>query len=426
MEKNIILKVDGLDVSGQFKYENDNKAEIFLTLPKNKSHYFKKLFDNPVAFNINGKFENDCEFTAFYSHVIQALYTPKNNSFPDAAMAMIDFQTNQESDILIKYKIDIGKLYLNASDVSDETSVKKVDIKFSSIDKWIPNDENKKVFIEINQCHVVISNDFIGIEVSAPVLLKQLNEIVSDLRAFFEVLVLKNDVKSIKKYIYTVDGNKIEEVMRYKNKEQVKEEFLFAYDGNSIEDILNRWFEAKSAYGKIFDYLSGILNESSTVYLELKYFTLAQWIEAYSREYLKIEVENIIKNTIQAESDQELLQAQCQNQNSFGKNLNNLFKIKNLDDIFFGASSRNKRDPLIRDIVCYRNHLTHINIKDNLNNTQMMYLYEILKNLIYILIMQELKITAVGKYEYFIAEIKQNYQMYISLRETIEKCKDGD
>jgi len=374
VEKNVTLKVEDLDVCGQLKYENDNKSEIFLTLPKNKSHYFKKLFANPEAFNINGKFEDDSEFTAFYSHVIQALHTPENNSIAQYFKAFEDFHLNEESDILIKYKIDIGILYLNASDVNDEMCVKKVDVKFSSIDQWIKNDENKKIFIETNKCHIDISNDFIGIETSAPVSLKQMNEIVFDLRVFFEVVVLSSDIQAIQKFIYTVDGNKIQEVMRYKNREKAKEKFLFAYDANSIEDILNRWFEAKSTYGKIFDYLSGILNESSSVYLDLKYFTLAQWMEAYSREFIKNEVYSIIDSVIQKNDDKILLKSQCQNQNSFRKNLNNIFKIRGLDEVCFGRNNRNERDDLIHDIICYRNNLTHLNIIDNLNHTQMMHL----------------------------------------------------
>lgn len=410
MEKNITLKVQDLDVIGQLKYGNDNKSEIYLTLPKNKSHFFKKLYDNPEAFNINGKFENNCEFTAFYCYVVQALYTPKNNSFADALIAKIDFHSNKESDIPIIYKIEIGKLYLNASDVNDEMSVKKVGVKFSSIEQWIPNNEKKKIFIKQNDCYITISNNFIAIESLHVVTLKQLNEILFDLRVFFEILVLNNNVKTIEKFIYTVDDTQIEEVIRYKSEQQTKEEFLFRYDINSIESILNRWFEAKNTYGKIFSNLSGILNESSAEYLELKFLMLAQWIEAYSREYLNNTFQTIINERVENSND-----------NKYRKNLKQLLQIKNIDEIIFGNSSKKKRDALIDQIICYRNHLTHLNIKDDLNDTQMSNLYEILKDMIYILLMKELDVEIDDNR---IGEIKRKYMRHKSLEASIQKCKD--
>lgn len=414
MEKNITLKVENLDVSGQLKYENNNKSEIFLTLPKNKSYYFKNLFDNPEAFNINGKFEDNCEFTAFYCHVIQALHTPKNDSLGETLKALIDFHSNEESDMLIKYKIDIGKLYLNASNVNDELNVKKVDIRFSSIEQWILDDENKKIFIKQNDCYIIISNNFITIESFRVITLQQLDQILFDLRVFFEVLVLNNDIKKIKKYIYTADDTKIEEVMQYKPEEPTKKEFLFSYDANAIENILNRWFEAKNNYGKIFDYLSGILNESSTEYSELKFLMLAQWIEAYSREFINNKIQSIINERVENSDEKNLLISQLQNSNNLRNNLKQLFKTKNIDIIIFGCSSRTKRNNLIEQIINYRNHLTHINIKDDLNNTQMLNLYEILKDMIYIFLMGELEVTIEEKY---IVEIKRKYMRYVNQRE---------
>lgn len=436
MEENITIKVEDLDISGQLKYENDNKSEIFITLPKNKSYYFKNLFDHPEAFNINGKFEDNCEFTAFYSYATQALHTPINSSLVDTLKALRDFHSNDESDILIKYKIDIGKLYLNAPDVNDEMNVKKIDIKFSSIDKWIPNDENKKIFIKQNDCYINISNNFITIESSLVDTLQKLDQIVFDLRVFFEVLVLSNDIKSIKKYIYTADNTKIEEVMCYKSGQLTKENFLFQYDTNSIEDILNCWFEAKNTYGKIFGYLSGILNESSAVYLELKFLMLAQWIEAYSGEKfkdqkkqfekeekkLKKNIQQIIKK-IENDEDKELVQQYCKfdNEDTFTKKVKFLFDSSILNDIFDFSNHEEELDSFINEIKKYRNNLTHINTKDNLNNTQMLNLYEILKDMIYILLMKELDVTIDDNR---INEIKRKYMIYKNLSVSMQKCKD--
>ncbi len=381
MEKNII-EIDGFKIDGQLIYENDDKYGMFFSLSIRQAEYFYKLFNNQEIIHFNGVFSDKNEFTAFDSNVYNA---------------KIDIQNKK-----IKYKVDIGKLYLNASNVNEELMVKKIDVKFSSIDQWISNDENKKIFIKQNDCYITISNSFITIEPSLIITLKQLDKILFNLRVFFEVLFLNNNVKTIEKFIYTVDDTQIEEVMRYKSEQPTKEEFLFRYDTNSIESILNRWFEAKYTYGKIFDYLSGILNESSIVYLELKYFALAQWIEAYSREYLNETIEN-------------------NNDNTYRKNLKQLFQTKNMGEIIFGNSSKKKRDALIDQIVCYRDHLAHINIKDDLNDTQMNNLYEILKDMIYILLMKELDVAIDDNR---IGEIKRKYMKYKSLEASIQKCKD--
>lgn len=420
MEKSITLKVEDLDVSGQLICKDDNESEIFLTLPNSKSDYFKNLFDDPKPFNINGKFEDGSEFTAFYCYIVEKKYIPsKNDSLIKALKASVAFSLNEELDGLIQYKIDIVKLYLNAPNVKDEMSVKKIEIKFSSLDQWIPNDENKKISIKQNNCEITISNNFITIESSLVDTLQKLDQIVFDLRVFFEVLVLSNDIKSIKKYIYTANDTKIEEVMRYKPEQLTKENFLFQYDTNNIEDILNHWFEAKNTYGKIFGYLSGILNESSIVHLELKYFALAQWIEGYSREFLNNKVQTIINERVENSDDKKLLLSQYQNSNNFRKNLRDVFRCKDLKTIL-EINSKDKKE-LIDQIICYRNHLTHINIKDDLNNTQMFNLYEILKDMIYILLMKELDVTIDDNR---IDEIKRKYMIYKNLSVSIQKCKD--
>lgn len=418
MEKRIILKVQGLNLIGQLKYENGNKSEIFLTLSKNENQYFKKLWDNPESFNINGEFDDGIKFTAFYCYVVQSLYIPKNNSVADGLMAMIDFHSNAESDRLFKYRIEIGKLYLNAPDVNDEMIIKKVDIKFSSIDKWIPNDENKKIFIKQNDCNIKISNSFITIESLNIVTLKQLNNILFDLLVFFEVIVLSNSVKRIEKFIYTINETKIEEIMTYKQEARINEQFLFDYDTNTIEDILNHWFQSKNMYGKIFDYLSGILNESSAEYLELKFLMLIQWIEAYSREFLNHKIQAIINESISNSDEQKLLLSQSQNNNNFRKNLKDIIKIHDFKIIL--GINKDEQNRFIDQLICYRNHLTHINIKDDLHNGQMLNLYEVLKDMIYILLMQGLNVSIDNR----IDDVKRKYLKYKNLETSIKKCQD--
>jgi len=53
-----------------------------------------------------------------------------------------------------------------------------------------------------------------------------------------------------------------------------------------------------------------------------------------------------------------------------------------------------------------------------------LHLYELLKNIIYLLVMEELGTRSYQEYQNICDEIKQKYKMYITLRKTIEKCKD--
>ncbi len=96
-----------------------------------------------------------------------------------------------------------------------------------------------------------------------------------------------------------------------------------------------------------------------------------------------------------------------------------MFKLKDLK-ILIGIQNREDQKNFIDQIICYRNHLTHINIESKLNDTQIMHLYEILKDIIYILIMKELDVAIYNKR---IDEIKRKYIAYKSLQDTIKKCE---
>lgn len=396
VEKNVSFQIESTQFNGKIIYSNADNCNIKCTLLKPDSSILQKLFENGSIFEFSGIVEKTEEFTALNCDVREGI-RPVSYLFI-------------ENTIELNYKIDIGKLYLNASHVNDEMSVKKVDVRFSSVDEWIPNEVRKKIFINQNDCFITLSNSFITIEPSSPITLQQLDKMLFDLQVFFEVLILNNSVKTIEKYIYTIDDTKIEEVMRYKQEPKANEKFLFRYDTNNIESILNHWFEAKNVYGKIFSYLSGILNESSAEYLDLKFLMLAQWIEAYSREFLNNKVQTIINECVENSEA-----------NTYRKNLKQLFQTKNIDEIIFGNSSSQKRNKLIDQIICYRDHLVHLNVKDDLNRTQMINLYEILKDLIYIFLIKELDVAIDDRR---INEVRRKYMRYETLSKSITPCRD--
>ena len=82
-----------------------------------------------------------------------------------------------------------------------------------------------------------------------------------------------------KKILYNQNNEEIELVLKSTKIENDKTiNKLIDFDSIN-EETLIKWFDTKKRFGKIFDYLSGLFNAS--VYLELNYFLLIQWIEAY-------------------------------------------------------------------------------------------------------------------------------------------------
>ena len=239
--------------------------------------------------------------------------------------------------------------------------------------------------------------------------------------------MLNKDIEIIEKHFYLKDETKIEEIRKYEKdeeKNQLKASYLIRENNKfDIEKSLNLWFEAKEKYGKIFDYLSGILKESTHKYMQFKFFALSQWFEAYSREFLKNKVLQIVNNSIIQDIDKKLLKSIPGNNNTFRTNLNGLFIIKKLELIIFDKQDKNKKDDLIKDIVGYRNNLTHLNVKDNLNMQQVVNLYSILKNLIYLFIMEELQVQNDRSYTDFKNETNYFYKKYDVLSKTIKKCE---
>ncbi|WP_323127360.1 hypothetical protein [Aliarcobacter butzleri] len=73
----------------------------------------------------------------------------------------------------------------------------------------------------------------------------------------------------------------------------------------------------------------------------------------------------------------------------------------------------------------YRNKLTHLNVKDDLNSEQMVNLYEILKNLIYLYIMDELQLQDNNNYHKFKNEANHFYKKYENLSKLLKSNK-GD
>ncbi|MDN5100349.1 hypothetical protein O8C83_05895 [Aliarcobacter butzleri] len=412
MTRNISFQIENTTFQGKLIYGNGNENEIKCTLFKPYSKILQDMFqsENGCIFTLNGRIENIENFTA------------TNCDVRDGIIPI--YYHLVEKDRELNYKINIGTLYIGVSNI-DKTvkNIKKCEFKISHEIPFLKNTE--QIYISKHNFNIKFDENII-IKFENSVSLDELNQILFDLKIFFQILVLNKDIEIIEKYFYLEDETKIEEIKKYE-KDEGPNQSITTYlikenDKFNIENSLNIWFEAKEKYGKIFDYLSGILKESTLKHMEFKLFALSQWIEAYSREFLKDSALQIINNSLIKDIDKKFLNSITGKNNTFRTNLNGLFIIKNLEQLVFDNLNSNKKDCLISDIICYRNNLTHLNVKDNLNNQQAVNLYEILKNLIYLFIMEELQVQDNRNYDKFKNEVNHFYKKYNALYKTIRKC----
>lgn len=409
MEKDISFDIESEPFQGKIKYGSGNKIEIKCSPMISDSNILQNKFEEGTIFNLNGTIENK-KFTAINCFIIDGI-----DSF-----RYIGIEKNKKLD----YKINIGNLYIGVSNIDNKIkNIKKCNFKISHQIPFLIN--GKQAYISEHNFNIKFDKNII-IEFKNFVSLDDLNQILFDLKIFFQILVLNKDIEIIKKYFYLEDETEIEEIRKYeKNFNRQQANYLIDnYNNFDIEKSLNCWFEAKERYGKIFSYLSGILKETTLNHIEFKLFALSQWVEAYSREFVKNSALQIIKNNLIKDIDKEFLNSIITKNNTFRTDLNGLFIIKNLKKLVFDDLSRDKKKCLINDILCYRNHLTHLNVKDDLNSEQMVNLYEILKNLIYLYIMDELQLQDDINYDKFKNEVNHFYKKYNALAETIKKCEN--
>lgn len=395
MKKNIVFKITNDELEGILEYGNGNLIRINTYI-----HNIKDAFKIMQLFNLSGIINNKEEFFA------------------------LDCDLKEESFPLIE--IDIRTLYVGMSNIDKDTkNIKKCEFRISNRIPFIKSIHK----INISKYDFNIKfNETIIIEFNELVSLNELNQILFNLKIFLQLLVLNEDIEIIEKYFYLEDETKIEEIMKYQiNENQQKTNYLIDDNDNlDFEKSLNLWFEAKSKYGKIFDYLSGILKETTLKHIEFKLFALSQWVEAYSTVLFKTEnmekhikkvKEKELKNAINAsnlldEEKNNLIDNWCYDTkgHTFVGKLQQLF---DKNDFFKNLFDSNEN--LLKDIKDYRNNLTHLNPKDNLNTQQAINLYELLKNLIYLFIMEELQLQNDRNYNKYMKEVKYIYKKYYNL-----------
>lgn len=409
MIKNTSFQIGNTTFQGKLTYGNGNENEIKYTVLKSHNNILKEIYDS--IFTFKGTIENIGDFAAINCDIVRDI--------------------DREFD----YKINIGTLYIGISNLDKSTkNIKKCEFNISHKIPFLKN--NLQINIHKYNFNIKFDENII-IRFDKSISLIELNLILFDLKIFFQILVLNKDIEITKKYFYLEDETKIQEIKKYeKEKNQLKTSYLIKEnDKLDIEKSLNLWFEAKEKYGKIFNYLSGILKETTLKHMEFKLFALSQWIEAYStilfetknmeKNIIKIKVKEL-KNAINTSnlSDEEKKNLidhwnYDTKGHTFVQKLNQLF---NKNDFFENLFDSNEE--LLKDIKCYRNNLTHLNEKDNFNSQQAINLYAILKNLIYLFMMDELQLQDDRNYDYFKNEANYFYKKYDALSKTLEKCKD--
>lgn len=319
-----------------------------------------------------------------------------------------------------KTKIHFLQLYIGDIHIKDSKNenINKVLFQISHVNN-LPN-INSLVIQEKFSLTILDDKKTFQISVKNTISLDEINKVIFELTTFFQIIILDISIELDKKIFYNPKKEEIELVLKStKIADDKSINKLISFDSIN-EDILIKWFDTKKRFGKIFDYLSGLFKAS--VYIELNYFLLIQWIEAYcgvlyksninekNIEKKKKKLTEIIDKSCLSEKDKQDFKDNAKYDKQgyiFSKKLELLFDgNETLKDLF------NSDKILLDDIKHYRNNLTHINIVDNLNNQEMHNLHEILKNIIYILIIEELKLPKSRFYDDFKKEAKRYFKLY--------------
>ena len=321
-----------------------------------------------------------------------------------------------------KTKIHFLQLYIGDIHIKDSKNenINKVLFQISHVNN-LPN-INSLVIKENFSLTILDDKKTFQISVGNTISLDEINKVLFELTTFFQIIILDINIELNKKIFYTQNNEEIELVLKSTKIENDKTiNKLIDFDSIN-EETLIKWFDTKKRFGKIFDYLSGIFNNKASIYIELNYFLLIQWIEAYcgvlyksninekNIEKKKKKLTEIIDKSCLSEEDKQDFKDNTKYDKQgyvFSKKLELLFDgNETLKDLF------NSDKILLDDIKHYRNNLTHINIVDNLDNQEMHNLHEILKNIIYIFIIEELKLPKSRFYDDFKKEAKRYFKLY--------------
>lgn len=242
-------------VSGDLDLEN-RCIILDLSIYESVRKELYDCFDQNYQFNIFGEFDDDIK-------KISALECDVVNLKPFG-----------------KTKIHFLHLYVGDIHIEDSKNqeVNKVVFQISYVNN-LPSIDS--LVIQEKFILTILDDKTIQISVENSISIDEMNKIIFELETFFQVIILDISIELDKKIFYTQNNEEIEFILgsiAIENNKSINK--LIDFDSINKE-TLTKWFDSKKRFGKIFDYLSGIFNNKASIYLDLNYFLLVQWIEAY-------------------------------------------------------------------------------------------------------------------------------------------------
>lgn len=434
-----------------------NSNELTINYQENKLPDYQKI-ESTKEFNLYGQTVSGKKFIA-----INCLFTQvgRGTMIPNGL-------------IINNNSIFINRLFIGDWDLDIKSKkIKNVSVRFSYLEHWLHNlkiehkfNENKicgmsienldlkfKEFIINNEFKFTINTSFttkteankkfifdskrwINLSFDNYITIDEAYQKIFILNNFFRIMLPAKKIFVEDLSVKTEDDKNYDIVYRQTNyqKEDLKTswtDYLYLYNENNIKNILSNWFNMQEQYGMIMDSLFSILDDKSFVYLENRFIAYMQWIEGFARiaypakEDEKLEFENKINNIINqisSDDDKDFIESitKFKYETPLRQQLKIIiieYEIKDLLNINSGEIKS-----LINKLSIYRNKLTHTSNKREYETNELVFLNNILKNIIYIIFHRKLLLDDKSNaYQEVIKNLIHYYKQYKLMCNKTEK-----
>jgi len=408
------------------------------------------ISDNEDYFNIYGQTTKGKKFTA-----VKCFY--KNRGSLNISM--------ENSLYTMTKSIYLNQIFVGDWDSDIETNtIQKVFVQFSYLEHWLEkyqilsdydqdNDEfvykgmnpqfniidinTKLQFRVVNQLNssqkqlynktlmTFDSQKFIELSFKDNINLDEMNKTIHLLKNFFEILLPTTEIFKIQLEITNSNDKKYQIIQEIKEEDtRVSSlDFLYLYDEDDIQKVLSNWFEIESKYKFLIASLSPIFKNNSFIYAENEFIYYMQWVEGFARveyptdekekENFQNQINKIIKQ-LDNKKDKKLIQGRFQfaYETPLRKQLEKILLDFNIKEIL--NLSNTKLCKLVNRLLTYRNRLTHTSDKKEYHEYEVIYLKNVLKQIIYIIFHTKLQFNDKSyAYEQVVKDLKFNYSKYI-------------
>ena len=442
-------------LSGKITVSKDDIYIQYTSIINNPIEVFEKVFkrDTQIKYiTVYGQTIKGEKFTAYKCKI--------ENCYSNLASASI--MTNTEN-------ITIGTLFFGEwiKDI-DNIKINKGKVRFSYFEHWLHrfivdkniNNQtienfnieleqfNKKLDVEIddnitiktshgleqkienNKKFILDTEQFLECSFNQPISFKEYNEVIYDLKNFFRFILPNKNIFIEKQYVY-LENKSIELYSSDKHYTPESDKvswgnFLYLYNENTIDNVLINWFNSQKKYGRIFKVLSSILDKPPFMYVEHNFLNVVHWFESYCRvQYSATEQDTMafanrmlnIINQIEDSEDKKFIKNISKNKEEapFREQLIKVFNDIKIKEIL--SIGRDHFDSLVSHIQDNRNKLTHTSKDSNIPYSEINMLSEILRDVIFIILLKILKLdndkhTITNIYE----DLRQHYSAYLEVK----------